>query len=128
MSAEADHVRAQLEAWASAVRRHDLEAVVAHHADDIVYFDVPEPPSVRGLAEYRRSWPPFFAYLGASGRFDLDELHVVAGSDVAFAHALLLVRGANEDHASRIRLSVGLRKLHGRWLVTHEHHSAPFTP
>ena len=30
-----------IEAWADAVRRHDLPAILAQHDDDIVMFDVP---------------------------------------------------------------------------------------
>jgi ketosteroid isomerase-like protein len=41
-TAEAE-IRALIEAWADAVRRHDLPAILAHHYDDIIMFDVPPP-------------------------------------------------------------------------------------
>jgi ketosteroid isomerase-like protein len=125
-SADERKVRERIEAWAHAVRSHDLEGVVAYHTQDIVYFDVPAPPEVRGLDGYRRSWPPFFEYIGESGQFELARLEISAGRDVAFAHALLLVRGSTETKVSTIRLSVGLLKRDGEWWVTHEHHSAPY--
>ena len=115
-----------LQSWAHAVRRGDLDTVVARHADDIVYFDVPPPTQVRGLLGYRDSWPPFFAYVANGGQFELDELSVHASADVAFAHAILLVRGANETEPGRVRLTVGLRKVEGDWTIVHEHHSAPY--
>jgi ketosteroid isomerase-like protein len=118
-------IRARLEAWADAVRRHDLDAVVAYHADDIVYFDVPPPTQVRGIRGYTDSWPPFFTYIGQTGGFDLDELCITAGTDVAFAHAILLVRGEHEQAPAGVRLTVGLRKIDGEWTILHEHHSAP---
>jgi ketosteroid isomerase-like protein len=30
-----------IEAWADAVRQHDLSSIIAHHDQDIVMFDVP---------------------------------------------------------------------------------------
>ncbi len=125
-SADQSEIRDRLEAWAFAVRSHDLDGVTAHHVEDFVYFDVPAPPEVRGIEGYARSWPPFFGYIGKTGQFDLTELEITAGTDVAFAHAILLVRGAQETRAARIRLTIGLVKLGGEWMVAHEHHSAPF--
>jgi ketosteroid isomerase-like protein len=119
-------VRALLEAWASAVRGSDLDAVVAHHSADVVYFDVPPPVQVRGISAYRDSWPAFFEHIGGSGQFELSELTVTAGDDVAFAHAILLVRGASDTKLGRVRLSVGLRKIDDQWTIVHEHHSAPY--
>jgi len=55
-------------------------------------------------------------------------LDVTAGSDVAFAHALLRCGSKEElaaDPDNRLRLTIGLRKDGDRWIVTHEHHSFP---
>lgn len=113
-----------LEAWAAAVRAHDLDGVAARHAEDVAYFDVPSPP-VRGIRGYIDSWPPFFRYIGEGGQFELEDLRITAGAKVAFAHAILLVRGEGETSATNIRLTVGLRKISGEWIILHEHHSAP---
>ena len=42
LTAESE-IKALIEAWADAVRRHDLPAILAHHDNDIVMFDVPPP-------------------------------------------------------------------------------------
>src|SRR4029077_4909393 len=55
-------IKALIEAWADAVPRHDLPAILAHHDNDIVMFDVPPPLQSRGLAEYKKTWDLFFAY------------------------------------------------------------------
>lgn len=63
---------------------------------------------------------------GAS--FEIVSLDVTAGDDVAFAHALLRCgtqEELNKDPDNRLRLTIGLRKERGHWLVTHEHHSFP---
>ena len=125
-SREEATIRERLEAWADAVRRHDLAGVAAHHSEDVVYFDVPPPTQVRGIRGYLDSWPPFFAYLGETGGFDLDDLRIIAGTDVALAHAILLVRGETETSPESVRLTVGLRKIAGEWTIVHEHHSVPY--
>src|SRR6187200_142011 len=76
--------------WAEAVHAGDLGAVLTDHSLDIVMFDVPPPDDgVRGLEAYRESWPPFFEWLRSGARFEIVDLAVTAGADVAFAHALL---------------------------------------
>ena len=127
-AAESDEsdVRRLIEAWAEAVRRHDLPGVLARHAEELVYFDVPPPEQVRGIDAYAKSWPPFFGYIGDEGQFELTELRIAAGGAVAFAHAILLVRGEGEGTSARVRLTVGLQKIDGVWWVVHEHHSAPY--
>jgi uncharacterized protein (TIGR02246 family) len=124
-----DAITALIRRWAEAVHAGDLDAVLADHAPGIVMFDVPPPDDgIRGLDAYRESWPPFFEWQRSGGSFEITELDVTAGADVAFAHALLRC-GTPEDlreHPDhRLRLTIGLRKVDGRWVVTHEHHSFP---
>jgi uncharacterized protein (TIGR02246 family) len=113
--------------WADAAHSGDLDVVLAHHDDDIVMFDVPPPhEGVRGLQAYRDTWPGFFEWQASGARFDIVELEVTEGQDVAFAWALLKCgtpEGFAQDPARRLRLTVGLRKEGDRWVVVHEHHS-----
>ncbi|MQA04553.1 MAG: SgcJ/EcaC family oxidoreductase [Streptosporangiales bacterium] len=122
-------IRTLIERWAGAVHAGDLVTVLADHADDIVMYDVPPPyQGVRGIDAYRATWPPFFEWQAQGSSFDLESLDVTAGSDVAFAHALLRCGTADDfaaKPANRLRLTIGLRKVDGRWQVTHEHHSFP---
>lgn len=122
-------IRELISRWAEAVHTEDLETVLADHDPDIVMFDVPPPyDGVRGIDAYRDSWPPFFEWQRQGALFEIVELDVTAGHDVAFAHALLRCGMPAELEANpqnRLRLTVGLRKRDGRWVVTHEHHSFP---
>ncbi len=124
-----DQIRALIERWAEAVHAGDMESVLAHHADDIVMFDVPPPyDGVRGIQAYRETWPGFFEYQARGATFDILSLDVTAGEDVAFAHALLRCGTREELEAkpeNRLRLTLGLRKEDDRWVVAHEHHSFP---
>ena len=92
-------------------------------------FDVPPPDDgVRGIDAYRETWPPFFEWQARGARFEIVELDITAGEDVAYAHALLRC-GMPDELAERperrLRLTLGLRREQGRWIVAHEHHSFP---
>jgi uncharacterized protein (TIGR02246 family) len=115
--------------WVEAIRAQDLDGVVANHDSNIVMFDVPPPyDGIRGIDDYRKSWPPFFEYIQKGAQFQLLELDVTAGVDLAYAHALLRC-STDEEFAqnpdNRLRVTMGLRKDGNRWLIAHEHHSFP---
>src|SRR5437868_5064541 len=122
-------IRTLTERWAEAVHAGDMDGVLADHATDIVMFDVPPPyDGVRGIDAYRDTWPGFFHWQRRGATFEIVALEVTAGTDVAFAHALLRCGTRHELEAkpeNRLRLTLGLRKDGGRWIVAHEHHSFP---
>jgi uncharacterized protein (TIGR02246 family) len=124
-------IRGLIERWVQAVHAGDLDGVLDRHAADIVMFDVPPPDDgVRGLAGYRQTWPPFFEWQRRGAAFELTALEVTAGAEVAYAFALLRC-GEPDDLARsperRLRVTFGLRKEDGGWVVAHEHHSFPIT-
>ncbi|MEJ8658614.1 SgcJ/EcaC family oxidoreductase [Streptomyces sp. MS1.AVA.4] len=131
MPHDEEQIRTLIEDWAAAVHAAELEGVLAHHSDDIVMFDVPPPfEGVRGIDAYRASWPPFFAWQRQGASFEIVSLDITAGDDVAYAHALLRCgtpRELAEQPDVRLRLTLGLRKERGGWVVAHEHHSFPDT-
>jgi uncharacterized protein (TIGR02246 family) len=116
-------IRELLENWARAVREDDRDGVLARHASDIVMFDVPAPIQFKGIEEYRKTWDEFFSWQGR-GVFDLSELKIEAGEDVAFCHSIITC-GSETEGQFPVRLTVGLRKIDGAWTITHEHHSVP---
>jgi ketosteroid isomerase-like protein len=116
--------------WAKAVHAGVIDGVLAAHASDIVMFDVPPPnDGVRGIGEYRDTWPPFFEWQRrGAGVFEIVSLDVTAGRDVAYAFALLRCgteEELREDPGNRLRLTIGLCKEGDHWLIAHEHHSFP---
>lgn len=61
--------------------------------------------------------------------FELHELRVTAGDDIAFVHGLNRCGGTGPDGKEMVgwmRMTACFRKLHGQWQVVHEHFSAPF--
>ena len=120
-------IRDLIQRWAVAVHDGDLATVLADHAPNIVMFDVPPPQrGVRGLDAYRDTWPGFFEWQTSGAVFEIESLDVTAGTDVAFAFALLRCgtpADFERDPEYRLRLTIGLHKVDDRWVVTHEHHS-----
>jgi ketosteroid isomerase-like protein len=122
MTQSSNHTQIQIlvEDWARAVREKDMERVLEHHADNIVMFDVPVPLQARGMEAYKKTWELFFDHNpGGPGSFDVADLEIASSESVAYCHALVRVWG------STVRLTMGLRKDKGEWLIAHEHHSYP---
>ena len=127
-TADEAQIRELIETWAKSVRARDIEGIMAHHAHDILLFDVPPPVQLRGIHEYRKSWEHFFPWFGESGLFEISELNITAGDEVAFCHGLIRCSAtdASPDKVELVvRLTICCRKIHGQWTVVHEHHSEP---
>jgi ketosteroid isomerase-like protein len=91
---------------------------------------VPPPFLSRGLDAYMATWETFFSSSEKPLAFDFHDVNVVAGEDVAFATAIgkcvdIDPNGKRED--LEFRLTMGLRRIDGRWRIMHEHHSLPAT-
>jgi uncharacterized protein (TIGR02246 family) len=127
MADDEQDIRDLIRRWATAVHTGDMAGVLADHAPDIVMFDVPPPEQgVRGIVAYEQAWPGFFEWQASGASFEIESLEVTAGADVAYAHALLRCGTPEElrrDPDHRLRLTLGLRREDGRWVVAHEHHS-----
>ncbi len=123
-------IRQLIEDWAAAVRKGDIASVLAHHADDMVMYDVPPPFQSVGIDAYRKTWDLFFTFTRPSV-FD-----IISGSayctcldeNVAFCFAAMKC-GDKSNSADYVgldfRLTVGLKKINGQWTIVHEHHSVP---
>jgi len=114
-----------------AVRDKDLARAMASVGPEILSFDVVNPLRYSGseaLRQRAQAW--FSSYQGPIG-FEVRDLSITAGHDVAFSYSLNRVVGTLTD-GTRIdmwwRSTVGYRKVDGRWLTTHEHNSVPFNP
>ena len=121
-------IRSVIDSWTSAVRRRDIEGILNNHSPDVVMFDVPPPFQSRGIDAYRKTWVMFLSWLSDPVQFDVIDMDVTAGNDIAFAVAAMRCAGPGADGkiaALDFRLTVGLRKIEGQWTIVHEHHSVP---
>ena len=129
-SSDEAEIRKLIEQWAKAVREENREAIRADHDPGILMFDVPPPFLSRGLDDYMATWEKFFSSVEKPVAFAFHDVQVTCGQDVAFATAI--GRCVNIDTSGKrepleFRLTMGLRKIEGRWRIMHEHHSLPAT-
>ena len=121
-------VRTLVESWTAAVRNKDIAGILENHSPDIVMFDVPPPFQSRGIEAYKKTWDFFYSWTNDPIPFDIAEMSITAGRDVAFV--VTVVHCAQPGRSGEqipldFRLTIGLRKIDGRWIITHEHHSVP---
>jgi uncharacterized protein (TIGR02246 family) len=121
-------IQALIERWARAVREENRAGIRADHDSEMLMFDVPPPFLSRGLDAYMATWETFFSCAEKPVAFDFHDVKITAGNDVAFATAT--GRCVDTDSKGKreqleFRLTMGLRKMDGRWRVVHEHHSLP---
>jgi ketosteroid isomerase-like protein len=98
----------------------------------MVMFDLPPPLQCKGIEAYKETWGLMFRYHKPGAGFDIQDLAVTAGQDVAFAVAIMRCGPDSSSNPADkdgflFRLTVGLRKVEGQWRITHEHHSIPAT-
>jgi len=120
-------IRTLVENWAAAVRNEDMDGILAHHSGDIVMYDVPPPFESVGINAYRNTWDIFFKYT-RPGVFDIRELHIIAGEEVAFCYATMKCSDKSDSGEFvelPFRLTIGLKKMDSQWIIVHEHHSIP---
>lgn len=119
---DGERVRDIIKAWAAAVEAGDRQGILSHHAGDVLMFDFPS--TVRGLDAYAATWDAFYADPPGPIVFRPGEIAVTAGRDVAFGFCEIHCDGTCAGPLD-FRLTVGLTKEDGDWLITHEHHSVP---
>ena len=127
-SSDQAQIRDVLESWAANTRHGRLDAVLANHAPDVLIYDVLPPIKYAGAAAYRASWGDWQPDTVGPARFDLQDLTIMAGDEVGFAHGFIQCGGTLESgrvFEDLVRATFCLRKIDGRWVVAHQHISMP---
>ena len=126
--AEAE-IRALMEEQARAVRAGDVEGSVSNYAPDVLLFDVVRPLQSVGSDAARKRLAEWFASIKGPIGYELRDLSITAGDDVAFGHSLNRVSATTTDGRKLDmwwRAPICYRRIDGAWMVTHEHASVPF--
>ena len=128
LSRDQTEIMALIDRWAAAVRKEDRATIREDHDADMLMFDVPPPFLSRGLDAYMATWEMFFSSVEKPVAFDFHDIEITAGEDTAFATAIgncVNIDPKGRREPLQFRLTMGLRKIDGRWRVMHEHHSLP---
>ena len=118
-----------MKARVEAVQAKDAARLVAHHAPDVVAYDLLEPLQYRGLTGVRERAQQWFDGYDGPMTYEIRDLAVVPGHDAAFCHGLHRVAGTTRTGQAIDmwwRATQGFRRIDGRWLLVHEHSSIPF--
>jgi ketosteroid isomerase-like protein len=126
--AEAD-IRRRTDKLAGAIRAADLETVMSIYAPDVVSFDI-EPPLQHVRAEAkRRNWERVFTTYEHPLGYEIRDLTITAGDDVAFAHSLNRLSGTLKSGTTTtgfwVRATTCFRKVNGDWFIAHDQVSVP---
>ena len=123
-------IRALIEDRTRAIRAKDVAAALSHFAPDVIVFDLLDPLRYEGreaIGKRLEAWLSSFQE-GPVG-FEMRDLALTVGGDVAFCHSLNHV-DATTTGGVRIdmfwRATSCFRRVGGTWKVTHEHSSVPF--
>jgi uncharacterized protein (TIGR02246 family) len=126
-----DEVRELIEGWASAAQAKDVARIMAFYAPDVLAFDAIAALQFKGAEAYRKHWQACLEMCPGSMTFEVHDLGITAGGDMAFGHYLARCGGTDasgEEKGGWFRATVCCRKSGGRWRIVHEHYSAPFDP
>jgi uncharacterized protein (TIGR02246 family) len=127
--AKAD-IQALEDRFAAAVKAGDIDAIMKVYAPDqsLFVFDVVPPRQYVGAAAYRKDWQEFIDQFKPPIGFEVSDLDITAGDDMAYSHSIQHVTGTSKT-GDKIDLTVRVtdvyKKTGGNWLVVHEHVSVP---
>ena len=124
-----DRIRELMQDRVRQLLAKDLEDLVSVYATDVVSFDAVNMLQNSGWDQIRRRAKEWLASYDGPIEYKIEDLHVVAGQDVAFCRCLNHVAGALRDGrqvAMWLRTTVCFRKLEDEWTIVHEHTSVPF--
>lgn len=127
-AADAAAIRASIDRFVAAIRLKDIDGVMSIFAADVISFDL-NPPLQHGGGEiFKEHWQALFAAYEDSIDYEVRDLQVAVGGDIAFTHSLNRTGGmlkSGQRSERWLRWTACLRKRDGTWRVVHEHVSVP---
>ncbi|MCU1646266.1 MAG: hypothetical protein JWN03_6541 [Nocardia sp.] len=122
-------IRDQIGKLVEALHAKDLEALRQSYSTDVVSFDVEPPLQHVGIAAKLENWARVFAFF-ETVNYELRDLTFTVGDGVAFGHAFARLRGTMPNGVTAngmwVRVTYGMRKINGAWLIAHDQVSVPF--
>ena len=125
------NIRQRINKLVEALRAMDLGSVMSIYAPDIVSFDIVPPLRHVGAKSKEKNWIDAFAMYQRPLRYEIRDLTLTLGDDVAFGHSLNRVSGTLKNGNRTdfwLRWTACFRKIDGNWLIAHDHVSVPVDP
>jgi ketosteroid isomerase-like protein len=112
------------------IRAKDADAVMANYVpgDSLVVFDLIPPRQYNGSDAYKKDWAGVFGGCADSPKFEISDLDITADGKLAFSHSIqhfACTDAKGNKLEMTMRATDAYRKVKGKWLIVHEHLSAP---
>lgn len=129
LAADEAEIRRQIDRVVDGLRAKDLDAVRQAYATDVVSFDVEPPLQHVGITAKLDNWAKVFLFF-ENVDYEIRDLTFTVGEDVAFGHAFARLHGTMKNGVANsgmwVRVTYGMRKIDGTWLIVHDQVSVPF--
>lgn len=126
---EETEIKALEDNYVKALGARDLDALMAvyENSPTLVVFDVIPPRQYVGWEAYKKDWQGVLAECTGPMTAELTEMTIVAEGNIGYGHEIQHLscptKGAPLDMT--IRATDGYAKKDGKWVIAHEHLSAP---
>jgi uncharacterized protein (TIGR02246 family) len=121
-------IKRVIEGGVEALRDKNIEGVMSFYAQEVVSFDIVPPLRYVGAEAFRKVWEEvFFVYQGPID-YEIHDLTITVGDDVAFTHSLNRISGTLNTGQKTdlwLRVTASFRKINGKWLIVHHQNSVP---
>jgi uncharacterized protein (TIGR02246 family) len=121
-------IKRVIEGLAEAIRARDIEGVMSIYAQEVVSFDVVPPLRYIGADAFRKVWEELFSLFQGPIDYEIADLSITVGDDVAFTHSFNRISGTltnGEKLGPWVRWTACFRKINGKWLILHHQNSVP---
>ncbi|MCU7727058.1 nuclear transport factor 2 family protein [Actinoplanes sp. KI2] len=125
-----EQIRKVVLARADRMSAGDVAGMQEHNAPSVMAFTLAPPLVSDPNGRDPKGVEAWLQGFEAPPQRTVTSLEITADGDVAFATSLdsmtATPKGATEPFTLWFRVTLGLRRIDGHWLVTHEHESVPF--
>lgn len=121
-------IRELIDGFVKSIRAKDTDGVMSVFAPEVVSFDLGPPLQHGGGEAFRKRWQKLFEACQNTIDYEVRDLVITAGDDVAFSHSLNRISGTmkNGQESDRwLRWTACYRKTNGKWRIVHEQVSVP---
>jgi ketosteroid isomerase-like protein len=121
-------IRQRIDQLVQAIRALDLEGVKPVYAPGIVSFDIVPPLQHVGAEAKWKNWADVFTVYQRPLGYEIRDLMLTVGDDVAFGYSLNRVSGTLKNGTRTdywVRWTGCFRKIDGNWLIVHDQVSVP---
>src|SRR5260370_9598148 len=121
-------IKRVIEGGVNAVRDEDVGGVMALYATEVVSLDIVPPLRYVGADAFRNVWEEVFSSFQGPIGYEMHDLTITVGDDVAFAPSLNRISGTMNNELKTdlwLRWTACFRKINGKWLIVHHQNSVP---